>query len=207
MTKTLLMLGDCLARMSELEDESIDMALADPPYGTTICKWDSVIPLEMLWKQLKRIIKPNGAIVMTAQQPFTTKLISSNMKDFRYTWHWHKGYSTGYALCNKMPMKAFEDVVVFYRKLPVFNPQGIKLFNKIVRRGSAPQTISHKGNKSVIGGGARVQKYTGYPIDSIQTKKEPSKLHPTQKPVALMNYLIKTYTNENDSATYRDCLQ
>jgi len=147
-----------------------------------------------MWEQLKRLIKPNGAIVMTASQPFTTTLIASNMKMFRYQWHWHKGYSTGFANCNKMPMKSFEDVLVFYSKLPNYNPQGLTESGKINRRGSSSESMGETGCVA----GESIQKYTNYPTDEIRTSKERTQ-HPTGKPVALMEYLIKTYTNKGET--------
>ena len=189
-----LMKGDCLERMKEIESGSVDLILTDPPYGTTACKWDSVIDLPLMWEQLKRIIKPNGAVVMTAAQPFTTTLIASNMKMFRYVWHWHKGYSTGFANCNKMPMKSFEDVCVFYKKLPTYNPQGLVDSGKVNKRGSAQVSMGKTG----CVGGEYTQIKTNYPTDEIRTKKERTQ-HPTGKPVALMEYLIKTYTQENET--------
>ena len=188
------MKGDCLERMKEIESSSVDLILTDPPYGTTACKWDSVIDLPLIWEQLKRIIKPNGAIVMTASQPFTTTLIASNMKMFRYVWHWHKGYSTGFANCNKMPMKSFEDVCVFYKKLPTYNPQGLVDSGKVNKRGSAQVSMGKTG----CVGGEYTQIKTNYPTDEIRTKKERTQ-HPTGKPVALMEYLIKTYTQEGET--------
>jgi site-specific DNA-methyltransferase (adenine-specific) len=189
-----LMQGDCLERMKEIPDGSVDMVLTDPPYGATACKWDSIIPLEPMWQQLKRVIKPNGAIVMTASQPFTTTLIGSNMKMFKYCWHWHKGYSTGFANCNKMPMKAFEDVVVFYSKLPTYNPQGLTRCGIVNKRGGQSEAMGRTG----CVGGEYVQRFTNYPTDEIRTKKEKTQ-HPTGKPVALMEYMIKTYTNEGET--------
>ena len=118
-----LMKGDCLERMKEIESGSVDMVLADVPYGTTQCKWDSIIPLEPMWEQLKRIIKPNGAIVMTASQPFTTTLISSNMKMFKYCWVWDKSIGTGFLNANKQPMRSHEDIVVFYSRQSPFISQ------------------------------------------------------------------------------------
>ena len=191
---TMLGQGDCLELMKHIPDGSVDMVLTDPPYGTTACKWDSVIPFEPMWVELKRIIKPNGAIVMTASQPFTTTLIASNMKMFRYVWHWHKGYSTGFANCNKMPMKSFEDVCVFYKKLPTYNPQGLVDSGKVNKRGSAQESMGKTG----CVGGEYTQIKTNYPTDEIRTKKERTQ-HPTGKPVALLEYLIKTYTNENET--------
>ena len=189
-----LLFGDCLERMKEIPDGSVDMVLTDPPYGTTACKWDSVIPFEFMWNELKRIIKPNGAVVMTASQPFTTTLIASNMKMFRYVWHWHKGYSTGFANCNKMPMKSFEDVCVFYKKLPTYNPQGLVDSGKVNKRGSAQESMGKTG----CVGGEYTQIKTNYPTDEIRTKKERTQ-HPTGKPVALLEYLIKTYTQEGET--------
>lgn len=188
-----LMKGDCLERMKEIESGSVDMILTDPPYGTTACKWDSIIPLEPMWEQLKRIIKPNGAIVMTAQQPFTTTLISSNMSMFRYTWIWDKGYSTGFVNANKMPMKGFEDVCVFYKRLPTYNPQGLTEVNKLNKRKAAGETVNCNGLEN-----SYETKFTGYPKGKIATKKEKT-MHPTGKPLALMEYLIKTYTNEGET--------
>ena len=135
-----LLHGDCLEKMAEIEDGSVDMVLTDPPYGTTVCKWDSIIPLEPMWEHLKRVIKPNGAIVMTASQPFTSKLISSNYKMFKYCWVWEKNRPSGFAQCKNKPMSAHEDVVVFSggvtvhvgqsKKRMQYNPQGLIEINK-----------------------------------------------------------------------------
>ena len=114
-------LGDCLVEMDKIADKSVDMILCDLPYGTTVCKWDILIPFEPLWKQYKRVIKDNGAIVLTASQPFTTLLINSNFSEFRYEWIWHKNQPTGFGLCYKMPMKIHENICVFYKKLPTYN--------------------------------------------------------------------------------------
>ena len=121
-----LLFGDCLERMKEIPDGSIDLVLTDPPFGTTKCSWDSVIPFEPMWNELKRVIKPNGAIILFSQQPFTSLLVCSNVKDFRYQFVWDKGYSTGFANANKMPLKKHEDICVFYKKLPTYTPQGLK---------------------------------------------------------------------------------
>jgi site-specific DNA-methyltransferase (adenine-specific) len=192
-----LLKGDCLELMKTIENGSVDAIITDPPYGTTACKWDSVIPFDLMWEQLNRIIKPNGAIVLTAQQPFTSNLIMSNTKNFRYNWVWDKGYSTGFANANKMPMKGFEDVCVFYKKLPTYNPQGlVKIEPKIKKRviGGAGHVMGENGTE----GKTYTTKYTNYPNGFIRTKKEKTS-HPTGKPVALMEYLIKTYTNENET--------
>ena len=184
--------GDCLEIMPKIADNSIDMILTDPPYGTTACKWDSIIDLDLMWEQLKRIIKPNGAIVMTASQPFTTTLIASNMKMFKYVWVWEKDNSTGFQLANKRPLKKHEDILVFSSKQTTYNPQGLKPFGKVNRRSKTGENWSEMKSDSYI------QKWTNYPT-SIQRFKKDRGLHPTQKPVALMEYLIKTYTNENET--------
>ena len=197
-----LMQGDCLERMKEIQSGSVDMVLADPPYGTTACKWDSIIPLEPMWEQLKRIIKQNGAIVMTASQPFTTTLIASNMKMFKYCWVWEKSKATGHLNAKKRPMVKHEDIVVFYRNQPTYNPQG--LIEKEV------PTIS-KGDRGKKGIGSSgecygkaikdaVQTHTNYPLSITRCNVDmKAKFHPIQKPVALMEYLIKTYTNEGET--------
>jgi site-specific DNA-methyltransferase (adenine-specific) len=186
--------------MKTIPDGSIDAIITDPPYGTTACKWDSVIPFDLMWEQLNRIIKPNGAIVLTAQQPFTSVLIYSNLRMFRYNWIWDKGYSTGFANSNKMPMKGFEDVCIFYKKLPTYNPQELKISGKLNKRGSSSKSMGKTGCVS----GAMIQKYTNYPKGIIKTKKEKS-FHPTGKPILLMEYLIKTYTNENETVLDFTC--
>lgn len=191
--------GECLEKMAEIKDGSVDMVLADPPYGTTACKWDSIIPLEPMWAQLKRVIKPNGAIVMTASQPFTTTLIASNMKMFKYCWVWEKSHPSGFALANKIVMKRHEDVCVFYQSAPTYNPQKIK-GKKNNSRGSRVGKMSGSiSNPNLI-----------QPPTDDSIMKHPSSIirvsnprikgqHPTQKPVALMEYLIKTYTNEGET--------
>ncbi len=192
-----LMLGDCLERMKEIPDGSVDMILADPPYGTTACKWDSVIDLPSMWEQLKRIIKPNGAIVMTASQPFTTMLISSNMKMFRYCWVWEKTMASNFALAKKQPFKKHEDVCVFYLRQPAYNPQMGK---------GKPYTDKERDRSMGVTGDALPSKKaitnigTRYP-SSVQkfSNGNNGNVHPTQKPVALMEYLIKTYTNEGET--------
>ena len=194
-----LMKGDCLDRMKEIPDGSVDMILADVPYGTTACTWDSIVPLEPMWEQLKRIIKPNGAIVMTAAQPFTTILISSNMKMFKYCWVWEKQQGTNPLLSKKQPMKVHEDIVIFYGKQCLYNPQMTEgtPYSGFITDG-AKTTGDVMGNVKSIHrdnpSGAR------YPR-SIQKFNTPRVRggHPTQKPVALMEYLIKTYTNEGET--------
>ena len=192
------MLGDCLERMKEIPDGSVDLILTDPPYGTTACKWDSVIPLEPMWEQLKRIIKPNGAIVLTASQPFTTTLIASNMKMFRYCWVWHKTRPSNFPLAKKQPMKYHEDIVVFGIKSPKYFPVMVK-GEKIRKKG---KNDGYSGfNKGLEREDYLEKEYKDFYPSSIQTFSHHNGglLHPTQKPVALLEYLIKTYTNEGET--------
>jgi site-specific DNA-methyltransferase (adenine-specific) len=187
--------GDCLTEMMFIDDGSIDMVLTDPPYGTTACKWDSVIPLEPMWEHLKRIIKPNGAIVMTASQPFTTTLIASNMKMFKYCWVWKKQKPTNFYQVRWQPLKEHEDIAVFCKAKPYYYPQGTKSVNvKSGRKNKSSNLYSQ------YDGGDYIQKTGNYPrsIQEVPTEGDKGRLHPTQKPVALMEYLIKTYTNEGD---------
>jgi site-specific DNA-methyltransferase (adenine-specific) len=194
-----LMLGDCLERMKEIPDGSVDMILTDPPYGTTSCKWDSIIDLPLMWEQLKRIIKPNGAIVMTASQPFTTTLIGSNMKMFKYCWVWDKKKHANAMLAKIQPLKIHEDIVVFSLKKHYYQP--IKEQRKPrVDKQSLIKNGDNFGGKSVL------RKYENsqglyYPksILEVSNANQKGKVHPTQKPVALMEYLIKTYTNESET--------
>lgn len=190
-----LMHGDCLELMAQIPNGSVDMVLCDLPYGTTACKWDSVIPFDPLWAQYRRITTPNAAIVLTASQPFTSALVMSNLKMFRYALVWDKGYTTGYGNANKIPMKAHEDICVFYSSLPTYHPQGCIPYGKKNRRGRTDEAIGKNG----LTESEYVQKLTNYPRSIISTQKEPRTVHPTQKPVALMEYLIRTYTNEGDT--------
>ena len=196
-------LGDCLEVMKEIPDGVIDMVLTDPPYGTTACKWDSIIPLEPMWEQLKRIVKPNGAIVMTASQPFTTALIASNMREFRYCWYWKKSVGSGFQNAKRQPLRLIEEVVVFYRKPPQYIPQGLVRIdaprvNKISAADSIVGGTSGRGCLRTVGN-KWVQEFTNYPRNVLEFPAPMAgRQHPTQKPVALMEYLIKTYTNECD---------
>ena len=196
-----LLLGDCLERMKEIPDKSIDMILCDLPYGTTACKWDTIIPFEPLWEQYKRIIKPNGAIVLTASQPFTSALVMSNPKMFRYSWVWVKSRPTGHLNAKKQPMRKVEDVCVFYRKQCTYNPQGLKegTFNNT--RPGKQNKIRGKGVHGSERSDFGLSSFTNYPTNVLQYNNEHNVgvgIHPTQKPVALFEYLIKTYTNEGD---------
>lgn len=187
---------DCLIGMKRIEDSSIDLILTDLPFGVTACKWDSVLPFPSLWEQYNRIIKANGAIVLFSVQPFTTKLIQSNFNNFRYCWYWKKNNKTGFAFARYQPMRCIEDICVFYKKAPKYNPQGLKPFNKAFNR-------TGKGSVYRIANKPLLQKYTNYPVHLLQFDNEAAsnknRLHPTQKPLALCEYLIKTYTDEGET--------
>ena len=192
-----LMYGDCLERMKEIPDGSIDMVLADPPYGTTACKWDSVIPLEPMWEHLKRILKPKGAIVLMASQPFTTKLISSNMLMFRYEWVWDKHIPRGMSQAKHQPMRKHENVLVFSNTYP-FN-----YFPIMVERDKPVTVRNYQKKRDSFHGSykdnTKTYTYTHCNPNTLIVgcwEANKGKLHPTQKPVILMEYLIKTYTNE-----------
>ena len=186
--------GDCLELMKEIPNESIDMILCDLPYGTTKNKWDSVIPLNKLWKQYEGMIKDNGAIVLFSQMPFSAELVHSNLKLFKYEWIWQKDNGTGFLNAKKMPLKIHENILVFYKKLPLYNPQmrtGFKPYKCKQGRHSTNYGAYEQGHITESNG-------ERYPIDIIKFKKD-SGLHPTQKPVELLEYLIKTYTNEGET--------
>lgn len=199
-----LMQGDCLERMEEIENGSVDMILTDPPYGTTACKWDSIIPLEPMWEQLKRVIKPNGAIVMTASQPFTTILISSNMEGFAFCWVWDKCFAANFVQAKRQPLKDHEDVIVFTKtgRQPQYFPQMTER-DKPIKKGGNKQShaipIAKTENAKKFG--EQEKTYTlKHPTSQIRFSCRNGRgLHPTQKPVALMEYLIKTYTNEGET--------
>jgi site-specific DNA-methyltransferase (adenine-specific) len=187
---------DCLKVHSKIEDDSVDMILVDLPYGTTACEWDSIIPMELLWQQYNRIAKENAAMIFTGSQPFTTMLAASNIKNFRYEWIWEKPQGTNPFNAKVMPLKSHENVLVFYRKKPLYNPQ---------MESGVPYS-GFKSNTATIGevyGNAKSvhrdnPEGTRYPKTILRFKQEKG-LHPTQKPVALMEYLIKTYTNAGDT--------
>ncbi len=189
-----LMRGDCLERLKEIPDKSIDLVLCDPPYGTTELKWDEIIPLGPLWKELKRVLSLKGGCVFTCFQPFTTVLINSNRTWFRYCWVWDKRACGNPFIAPYQPLRTHEDVAVFYRKgaAMVYNPQGIvELEEPMNRPARSPQMLTPRGDKKV-----NDQKRTNYPKTIISMKKETQRtgMHPTQKPVELMNYFIKTFT-------------
>ena len=187
--------------MKNIPDGSIDLILCDLPYGTTDCKWDSVIPFEPLWEHYKRIIKNNGAVVLFSAQPFTTKLIHSNMKQYRYNWYWKKNNVTGFSFARYQPMRCIEDICVFYEKMPLYSPQGLVR----VENPKARQNISKKTDtvyRTDTLSKPYTTKYTNWPRHLLEFKNEAAnnknRLHPTQKPVALLEYLVKTYTREGE---------
>jgi len=201
--------GDCLEVMKTIKDKSIDAIITDPPYGTTACKWDSVIPFKPMWEQLHRIIKPNGAIVLFGSEPFSTYLRMSNLNFWKYDFIWHKNQPSGQMNSKKIPMKAYETISVFYKKQPTYNPQKIKRNEKELKR------LSHKSfegeSKNTIYGNIkrkslnRYENKLKYPTNVISNIKcvfnrsSEKVSHPTQKPIKLMEYLIKTYTNEKET--------
>lgn len=204
--------GDCLKRMKEIESGSVDMVLADVPYGTTACKWDSIIPLEPMWGQLKRIIKPSGAIVMTATQPFTSVLVCSNLAMFKYDWVWNKSRKTDFVRAKLKPMGGHESVLVFSdgavangaKRMMRYYPQGLMRVDKVAKNGGGGEGFlgrnsSNLGPNNKLHQPTYVQEFTGYPSTQLNIQSENNTVHPTQKPVALMEYLIKTYTNEGET--------
>lgn len=199
-----LLHGDCLELMKDIPDGSVDMILCDLPYGTTACKWDSIIPFEPLWECYKRIIVPNGAIVLFGSEPFSTKLRNSNMDCYKYDWIWKKESPTGFVTVKLQPMRIYENISVFSlgtcatggKRNMKYYPQGLKVTNKKCVVGRKPEYL---GKKTRQLGKEYIQKYTNYPKNIIEFKRDKDKLHPTQKPVALLEYLIKTYTNQGET--------
>ena len=190
--------GDCLEIMPQIDDKKIDMILCDMPYGRTACRWDRVISLDKLWKQYKRIIKDSGAIILTASQPFTTDLINSNRQWFKYELVWNKKIAGNVGLANKMPLKIHENILVFYKKQSTYNPQFHNNYTEMI--GKFTETNSESINLS-----SKIKKLSGqrgFPRTILEYMRPNNMtgggLHPTQKPVALFEYLIKTYTNEDE---------
>ena len=198
--------GDCLEEMPKLADKSIDMILCDLPYGTTACKWDTIIPFEPLWKQYKRLIKDNGAIVLTASQPFTSALVMSNPDIFKYIWYWIKDKPSNFLMGKKQPLRYVEEVLVFSKGIPLYNPQMQPREEKDKRKNKLTSSLLKNEN---IGINEKTDKYQDrlksglndfiYPRNYQKFNNRTDGLHPTQKPVALFEYLIRTYTNEGDT--------
>ena len=185
-----LIRGDCLEEMRKIPDGSIDLVLTDPPYGTTRNKWDTPIPLEQMWNELWRLAKYNCAVVITAQSPFDKMLGASNIETLKYEWIWRKRQGTGHLNAKKMPMKNHENILVFYRNLPTYNPQMTVGKPYVCKSGRGSTNYGEQFSVTTKNTGER------YPLSVIEFDYCKDKLHPTQKPVALMEYLIKTYTNE-----------
>lgn len=204
--KRKLMFGDCLERMKEIPDNSIDCIITDLPYGTTACKWDNIIPFEKMWPEIKRIIKKNKAICLFGTEPFSSKLRCSNLDMFKYDWCWLKNRPTGFVNSKLMPLKNWEVISIFSEgktsngnknNMPYF-PQGLVRVNKMTRSPSKPtneNSYSRPSHKKEF-----LQEFTNYPKNILEfAKDDKERLHPTQKPVALLEYLIKTYTLEGET--------
>lgn len=193
--------GDCLEVMKQIPSESIDAIITDPPYGTTACKWDSVISFEPMWEQLNRIIKPNGAIVLFGSEPFSSALRMSNIKNYKYDVIWQKNNFTGFLRAKKAPLKAHEVISVFCNEAENYYPQKWFIRDEFIdKRKTLNNTKIKDGILKNIKRVRKADDGTRYPTSIIQFAHKPNKnIHPTQKPVALMEYLIKTYTNENET--------
>jgi len=223
-----LYLGDCLVEMNKIAEKSVDLILCDLPYGTTdrkgvqdkgnnrVLEWDTVIPLDELWKHYRRVLKPTGSVVLTADQPFTSQLVVSNLEWFKYEWIWKKKKTTGFLHANARPMKETEDILVFSplgasggsvkaNKNMTYNPQGlieknVKKKNNAKRLGKFLHQPEHMGaGNKLLHETEYEQKYTNYPSEIIEFGLDKDAVHPTQKPVALMEYLIRTYSNEGET--------
>ena len=209
---------DCLDGMKLIPDKSVDMILCDLPYGTTACKWDTIIPFEPLWEQYNRVIKYNGAICLFGSQPFTTELINSQRKTFKYCWYWKKSNPNGWQHSKNRPMTAIEEICVFSLapmghasllgdKRMNYNPQGVKCAGeKSISKSKHGRILGERPNQV----GKKYESYTGFPSNVLEYPNVTGKSakHPTQKPVELFEYLIKTYTNENETVldfTFGSC--
>jgi site-specific DNA-methyltransferase (adenine-specific) len=199
---------DCLEAMKDIPDYSIDAIITDPPYGTTACKWDSVIDFKLMWEQLNRIIKPNGATVLFGSEPFSSALRMSNIKNYKYDWIWIKNRPTGTMLAKRQPMRNVENILVFYKSQPKYNRQMIKRtpeeFKKYYRKNNSESKNGEqmRYRKNPLIRQSKDRQWYKPPIQTLyynSDSKRNGKSHPTQKPVALMEYLIKTYTNENET--------
>lgn len=197
-----LIKGECIEVMKTIQDNSIDAIITDPPYGTTACKWDSVIPFDLMWEQLNRIIKPNGAIVLFGSEPFSSALRMSNIKNYKYDWIWQKSRGSNFMLAKKQPLKFHEQIHIFYNKQPKYNPIMKQAEPHLIDKRTNLNPTFTKGalipNRKLP---AKRKKDNGlrYPRSVINFKSCANQVHPTQKPIALMQYLIKTYTNENET--------
>ncbi|WP_455937717.1 DNA-methyltransferase [Gemella morbillorum] len=206
--KVRLYKGDCLEVMDKLINEGIivDAIITDPPYGTTKCKWDNVIPIDEMWKRLNKLIKPNGAIVLFGSEPFSSALRMSNIKNYKYDWKWNKIQGTGFSACKKQPLRVIEDIMIFYKNQPTYNPQ-MTTRDKIIDSSNWKQDkIISETSRFISKNNSLAQKVykEKYPVNYIEINRalkecnNSKRVHPTQKPVELMEYLIKTYTKENE---------
>ena len=201
MSDITLMQGDCLERMKEIADGSVDMVLCDLPYGTTENKWDCVIPFAPLWEQYHRVCKKNAAVVLFSQMPFTVDVVNSNRKEFRYEWIVEKDCPTGFLNAHKMPLKCHENVLIFYRALPTYNPQFLqgKPYMRLHEGKNASTNYGKEDTYTTVSDGKRYPKdmlYFNFP--RVHWDNSADKFHPTQKPVALLEYLVRTYSNEGE---------
>ena len=192
---TWLMLGDCLERMKEIPDSSVDMILCDLPYGTTACKWDSVIPFEPLWEQYKRITKSNSPIVLFGVQPFTSRLVMSNPRMFKSDWTWVKDAGTGFLNAKRYPLKNTEDILVFCKGVPKYNPQMREGKPYKITRGRRSECYGKDSKDEIITDNSGER----YPLTTLYFNRDKEKYHPTQKPVDLARYLIRTYSDIGDT--------
>lgn len=201
-----LIQGDCLEVMKTIEGGSIDAIITDPPYGTTACKWDSVINFDLMWEQLNRIIKPNGAIVLFGSEPFSSLLRVSNLKNYKYEWKWIKQIPSNHLNSKKQPLRSYEDVMVFYKKQCTYNPILTDKPNNHIRENQIDIKVKNNGVIGKVKENVKRNEFRTIPLDknypvnvlNINTLSKNKRVHPTQKPVPLMEYLIKTYTNENE---------
>ena len=203
----LLYHGDCLEEMSKIPNGSVDLVLTDPPYGTTACKWDSVVPFEPMWEHLRRIIKPNGTIVLFGGEPFSSALRMSNIQQYKYDWVWVKNNSVGFVNAKLKPMGKHEIISVFStgktsngnKNNMRYYPQGLKRYEKVVRSGNKKGKDNTYWRPSMESTTCGIfQEYTNYPTSVLEFSKDVKAVHPTQKPVALLEYLIRTYTQEGE---------
>lgn len=193
---------DCIAGMGLLPDGCVDLVLTDLPYAITGARWDSLIPFDALWRELRRVAKPNAAMVFTAVQPFTTELIQSNRREFRYCWYWFKNQVTGFPFSHVQPLRCVEEIAVFYRKRPIYNPQGLVALEHPIRDHGRHFDANGVYRKNSLQK-ETVRRYTNYPRQVLTFPCQREGLHPTQKPVALFEYMVRTYTDPG--ALVLDC--
>ena len=193
--------ADCLDVLPLMTPGSVDLILTDPPYGTVRCAWDTVVSFDRMWPAFWRVARERAAVVMMAAQPFTSALIMSEIERYRYSWTWIKNHKTGFLNAKKRPLKGVGDIAVFCAKPPTYNPQGLKEVNRTEtnRKENKQGSTDFERNLSTKNYPAYTQQYTGYPVDVLTIPCERTGHHPTQKPVALMEYLILTYTNPGDT--------